>query len=98
MAYKEYKGKDLELRISRFLDYCIATHQEIRLSGEEENFYEIFLSFFIEIFCKETDKKAYAFNLLYTLLEDMKFQRTPEAIYVYKMIKKEECIGINYVG
>lgn len=97
IQYITYKGEMLATLVEVFVDLCLDSYEEITTNDLDVNFYEIFIMFFLKLFCVECTRKATKYNKLYELDMQRRENTTKESRYFYSFIEGREFTGEKVV-
>jgi glycosyltransferase involved in cell wall biosynthesis len=95
--YITYKGEMLATLVEVFIDLCLDSYQEITTNNLDVNYYEIFIMFFLKLFCLECTRRSTKYNKLYEIDMQRKENTTKESRYFYSFIEGREFTGEKVV-
>lgn len=97
IQYITYKGEMLSTLVEVFIDLCLDSYEEITTNDLDVNFYDIFIMYFLKLFCVECTRKSTLYNKLYELDMQRKENTTKESRFFYSFIKGRELTGEKVV-
>ena len=84
-------------RSEHIVDFWLIAYKDIHENQVYLNFYEVFLLYFIQMFCRDTTRENIKYNKLYQLAKELKENGTKEAKYFNGLLINRQIVGDRMV-